>query len=53
MGAAFAKKRQRVRDSKSYLDLFNFNSNDFLRQLVTIVETWIHHYKPESKQQEK
>ena len=36
------QKCQRVRDSKSCLDLFNRNPSDFLRRLVTIDETWIH-----------
>ena len=43
------EKRQRVCDSKSCLDLFNRNPSDFLPRLVTINETWIHHYKPESR----
>ena len=47
------QKCQRIRDSKSCLDLFNRNASDFLRRLMTVVETWIHHYTPESKQQAK
>ena len=46
-------KRQRVHDSKNCLDLFNRKPSDFLRRLVTIDETWIHHYTLESKQQTK
>ena len=45
------KKRQRVRDLKICLNLFNRNPRDFLRRLVTIDKTWIHHYTAESKQQ--
>ena len=47
------QERQRVRHLKNFLDLFNRNPSDFSRRLVTIDETWIHHYTPESKQQEK
>ena len=47
------QKHRRVRDSKSCLDLFNHNPSDFPRQLVTINQTWIRHYTPESKQQAK
>ena len=47
------QKRYRVRDSKSYLDLFKCNPIDFSRRIVTIDETWIHHFTPESKQQAK
>ena len=43
------RKHQRVRDTKSCLNLFNHNSSVFLRQLVTIDETWIHHYTTQSK----
>ena len=38
---------------QSCLDLFNRDSSDFSRWLVTINETWIHNYTPESKQQAK
>ena len=47
------QKRQRVRDSKSCLNLFNRSLRDFARRLVTIDITWIHHFTPESKQQAK
>ena len=47
------QKRERVCDTKSCLNLFNRNSSDFLRRLVVIDKTWIHHYMPESKEQEK
>ena len=47
------QKVQRVRDSMSCLDLLNRNPTDFLRRLVTVDETWIHHYTPELKQQTK
>ena len=46
-------QERRVRDSKSCLDLFNCNPSDSLRRLVTIDETWIYHYTPESQLQGK
>ena len=45
-------QKRRVRDSK-FFGPFNRNPSDFLRRLVTIDETWIQHYTPESKNQEK
>jgi hypothetical protein len=35
------------------LKLFNKNKTDFMRRFITMDETWIHHYTPESKQQSK
>ena len=32
---------------------FNKNKTDFMRQFITMDETWIHLYTPESKQQSK
>ena len=43
------QKRQRVVDSESCLDLFRRNKPNFLHRYVTMDETWIHHYTPESK----
>ena len=43
------QKRQRVVDSERCLELFRRNKPDFLRRYVTMDETWIHHYTPESK----
>ena len=31
--------------------IFGRDPNDFLSQLVTVNETWLHHYDPETKQQ--
>lgn len=45
------QKRERVRTSSDNLKLFNKNQVDFLRRFVTVDETWIHHYIPESKRQ--
>jgi histone-lysine N-methyltransferase SETMAR len=38
--------------SEQCLERFNKNS-DFVHQFITMDETWIHHYTPESKQQSK
>lgn len=46
-------KRIRLNCSKASLELFNRNPDDFLRRVVTVDETWIHHYTPETKQQSK
>jgi hypothetical protein len=35
------------------LERFNKNKTDFVHQFITIDETWIYHYTPESKQQSK
>jgi histone-lysine N-methyltransferase SETMAR len=35
------------------LEHFNKNKTDFVLRFITVDETWIHHYTPESKQQSK
>ena len=45
------QKHQRVNDSESCLSLFARNKQDFLRRCVTMDETWIHNFTPESKRQ--
>jgi len=35
------------------LERFNKNETDFVRRFITMDETEIHHYTPESKQQSK
>jgi histone-lysine N-methyltransferase SETMAR len=45
------QKRNRVTTSKDCLDMFKRNPNQFLRRFVTVDETWIHHYTPETKVQ--
>lgn len=45
------QKSDRVETSRQNLALYNENSEDFLRRLVTGDETWLHHYDPESKQE--
>lgn len=47
------QKRERVRTSQQCLDLLNRNRTDFLLKIVTMDETWIHHYTPESKESVK
>jgi histone-lysine N-methyltransferase SETMAR len=44
-------KRTRKDISMQCLEMFNRNPQDFLRRFVTVDETWIHHYTPETKQQ--
>ncbi|KAM8718903.1 hypothetical protein ACLKA7_011582 [Drosophila subpalustris] len=42
------QREKRVADSKSCLDMFNRNPSEFFRRYITMDETWIHHYIPES-----
>lgn len=46
-------KRERVNLCKHGLGLFQRNPEEFLRRFITVDETWIHHYQPESKEQSK
>lgn len=43
------QKKQRIFDSERCLELFKRDEQDFLRRYVTVNETWIHHYTPDSK----
>ena len=43
------QKQQRVEDSERSLELFKQGKTNFLRRYVTMDETWIHHYTPETK----
>lgn len=45
------QKFQRVVDSEQCLAIFNRNNNEFFRRYVTMDETWLHHYTPESNRQ--
>lgn len=47
------QKLMRKQFSQQSLDRFNSNRTDFVRRLVTMDETWVHHYTPETKQQSK
>lgn len=45
------QKKHRVELSERNLELLKRNPVDFFRRLVTMDETWIHHYTPESNRQ--
>ena len=45
------QKRQRCQASEQHLEFFRRNLNEFLTRLVTMDETWLYHYDPETKQQ--
>jgi len=45
------QNRQRCQSSGKLLEFFRRNPNDFLSCLVTMDETWLYHYDPETKQQ--
>jgi len=45
------QKRQRCQPSEQLLEFFRRDPNDFLSRLVTMDETWLYHYDPETKQQ--
>ena len=46
-------KRNRVVNPEPILALFRRNSDELLRQYITVDETWIHYYIPERKEQSK
>lgn len=45
------QKAKRIRLSTQNLDMIRRNKKEFLRRFVTMDETWIHHYTPESNRQ--
>jgi len=45
------QKRQWCQSSEQLMEFFRRNPNDFLSRLVTMNETWLYHYDPETKQQ--
>ena len=45
------QKCQRCQPSEQLLEFFQRDPNDFLPRLVTMDETWLYHYDPETKQQ--
>jgi histone-lysine N-methyltransferase SETMAR len=47
------QKRHRLDISRSCLERFKRNEKDFLRRFITVDETWVHHYTPETKEQSK
>ena len=45
------QKHTHMKISEQCLEHFNKNITDFVRRFITVDETWIHHYTPESRQQ--
>jgi len=45
------QKRQQFQSSEEFLEFVRRDPNDFLSRLVTMDETWLCHYDPETKQQ--
>jgi len=45
------QKRKRSQPSEQFWNFFRCDPNDFLSRLVTMDETWLYHYDPETKQQ--
>ena len=45
------QKRQRCQSFEQLLEFFQCDPNEFLSRLVTMDETWLYHYDPETKQQ--
>ena len=45
------QKRKRYQSSEQLLEFLWRDPNDFLSRLVTMDETWLYHYHPETKQQ--
>ena len=43
-------ERQQCQSSEQLLEFFRCNANDFLLRLVTMDETWLYHYDPETRQ---
>ena len=46
-------KHIRMQISQACLDRFNKNKTDVILRLVTMDDTWINHYTPETKEQSK
>jgi hypothetical protein len=47
------QKHTRMKISEQCLERFNKNKTDFVCRFISVDETWIRHYTPESKQQSK
>ncbi|XP_076062426.1 histone-lysine N-methyltransferase SETMAR-like [Oratosquilla oratoria] len=47
------QNRLRCNMSKNNLAIFHSDPQRFIRQFVTISETWVHHFQPESREQSK
>ncbi|KAJ0174925.1 hypothetical protein K1T71_009066 [Dendrolimus kikuchii] len=46
-----SQKQNRLDISKILFDKFQVDSENFLSRFVTMDETWVHHFDPETKQQ--
>src|SRR6185436_4921816 len=44
------QKHARMEVSQTLLDRYNEDRDDFINRIVTVDETWVHHYDPETKQ---
>ena len=47
------QKRLQYKMSKNNLVIFDADPEKFIRQFMTMDETWVHHFQPESKEQSK
>ena len=47
------QKSTRCTVSMGNLELFEANEDNFLARFITMDETWVHHYQPETKEQSK
>lgn len=45
--------RKRVTTSEALLAMIRRDPKDFFRRFITVDETWVHHYTPETKEQSK
>jgi len=46
-----ADQKRQCQSSEQLLEFFQRNPNDYLSRLVTMDETWLYHYDPQTKQQ--
>ncbi|EGI67683.1 Histone-lysine N-methyltransferase SETMAR [Acromyrmex echinatior] len=46
-------KRDRVTISKQCLEIFQRNTDEFLHRFITVDETWIYYFTPETNEQSK
>ena len=47
------QKQRREDISIECLAMFHRNKTEFLRRFITMDETWVHHFTPETKEQSK
>ncbi|KAF7278372.1 hypothetical protein GWI33_008504 [Rhynchophorus ferrugineus] len=47
----FDQKQRRFDDSGQFLKMIKHNKPEFLRRYVTMDETWLHHFTPNSNRQ--